>query len=423
MEIQLSSTEALRKGRPLPIRLINAAGRAASRLGVRAPSLDEGALLAAARKETGLGDFGSDSFRPGLRKLIESLEGEAALNAIGRLAARGQLVGLLAGRLRLVEHRQRHPELADEEIRRPLFVLGLPRTGTTILYGLLAQDPAHRSPLSWEVAFPCPPPETATYDTDPRIEQTERQLGQIERLVPGFNAVHPMGARLPQECVAMLAVHFHSIQFMASYNVPSYGEWLVRQDMRPAYRFHREFLQHLQSRYPGERWVLKTPAHLSTIDALLEEYPDAMLVQTHRDPVDVIASVGSLECMLRSATSDDIDPHYVGRQQLELWSRILRRGMAARDRLPEPDRVFCDVHFADLLADPIDCVRRIYDHFGLELTGEADQRMRRFLADHAQDKHGVHRYTLETFGLSAEEVSRQFQDYCERHSIKPRLSP
>jgi len=409
---------SLRPRHPFPIRAINAAGRTAARLGLRFPRLDGEGLLAAARKETGLDDFGPDSFRPGLRELLASLERDAALTAIGRAVARGQILSLLSNRLRLIDHRNRHSELADEEIRRPLFVLGLPRTGTTILYGLLAQDPAHRSPLSWEVSFPCPPPEPATYATDARIAQTDQQLGQLDRLAPGFKAIHSMAAELPQECAAIFAYEFLSIQFEATFDVPSYQAWLDEQDMRPAYRFHRSFLQHLQSRHPGERWVLKTPGHLPAIDALLDVYPDAMIVQTHRDPLEVMASVSSLECILRGAVSDDIDPHAVGRQQVALWSQILRRGTAARDRAKgESDRFF-DVHFADLLADPIDCVKRIYAHFSLPLTPEAEERMRRFLADNARDKHGVHHYTLETFGIDPAEAGRHFEEYCERFQVK-----
>jgi len=175
--------EAPRPHRPPSIRLVNALGRAASGLGLRLPSLSEESLLRAAEEATGLADFGPSGFRPGLHQLLASLERDAALNSIGRIFARGQIVDLLANRLRLLEHRKRHPDLANQRVERPLFVLGLPRTGTTILYGLLAQDPAHRSPLSWEVGFPCPPPRGETYHDDPRIGQMDRQLDQLRRCV------------------------------------------------------------------------------------------------------------------------------------------------------------------------------------------------------------------------------------------------
>jgi len=412
---------SLRPDHPLPIRAINAAGRLAARLGRRIPSLDEAALLAAARAQTRLDDFGPDGFRDGLRELLHSLETEAELTTLGRISARGQILGLLTNRLQLVDHRKRHPELAGEEIRRPLFVLGLPRTGTTILYGLIAQDPAHRSPLTWEVAFPCPPPEIASYDSDPRIARTDEQFEQLKRLAPGFDSIHPMAARLPQECVAIFAHDFKSVQFEAAFDVPSYQEWLEAQDMAPTYRFHREFLQHLQSRCPGERWVLKTPGHLSSIDALLAEYPDAMIVQTHRDPLAVIGSVSSLECILRGAVSDAIDPHAIGRQQVALWSRQIAVAMKTRRETHCVDS-FYDVHFHGLLADPIECVKKIYAHFALALSDEAEARMRAFLADNARDKHGVHRYALADFGIDPRRAARHFDAYYEEFGI-PRSEP
>jgi hypothetical protein len=409
--------EAPRPHRPLPIRAINAAGALTSRLGLRLPSLREQDLLDAARKQSGLGDFGHDGFRAGLHELLESLEREAQLSTIGRTMARGQILSTLVNRLQLVEHRKRHPEIAQQQIERPLFVLGLPRTGTTILYGLLAQDPAHRSPMSWEVACPCPPPRPETYESDSRIERMDRELEQLRKLAPGFDAIHPMAARLPQECVAITAMDFHSVQFGASYNVPSYEEWLFEQDLRPSYRWHYRFLQHLQSEYARERWVLKSPGHLPFIDVLLEIYPDAMIVQTHRDPLDVLASVSSLECVLRNAASDAVDPLELGRQQVALWSHTLERGMAQRKLATQHADQFCDVHFPDLLADPLACVRQIYQHFDLELGEEAEKRMSHFLEDNRRDKHGTHQYTLETFGIDPLRDARGFDAYCERYGV------
>jgi hypothetical protein len=410
--------QAARPRHPLPARAINAAGGALARLGLSAPSLRAQGLLRAARRKTGLDDFGEPGFREGLERLLESLEGEARLTTLGRLIARGQLSSLLETRLRLVDHRRRHPELARQPVRAPLFVLGLPRTGTTILHALLAQDPAHRAPLSWEVAFPCPPPEREAAPTDPRIRATDRQLEQLERLAPSFDAIHPMGALLPQECVAILALEFQSLQFQASYRVPSYQRWLDARDLRPAYRFHREFLQHLQSVGPPLRWVLKTPGHLPALETLLEVYPDALLVQTHRDPLEVLASVSSLECTLRGAASDAIDPVEIGSEQVELWAGLLERGMQARRRAAAEERFF-DLHFGDLLADPLAAVRRIYAHFGLELAPAAAGAMQRFLDDNPRDKHGVHRYALESFGIDAAVARERFAGYYERFGVAP----
>ncbi len=381
-------------------------------------SLDEESVLEEASRATGLHDFGPDSFRPGLRKLIEALEGEAALSPMGRAAAHRQIVGHLSTRLRILDHRKRHPEVAVEEIRRPLFVIGLPRTGTTVVYGLLAEDPAHRAPLSWEVSSPCPPPEAETYETDPRIEESERAFEGLRQLNPEFAAIHPIGARLPQECILIHVVDFHSVQFEVSYSIPSYQEWLERQDMRPTYRFHRWFLQHLQSRCRRERWVLKSPAHLMALDVLLDEYPDAMIVQTHRDPVQVAGSVSSLHYALRKMSTESIDPRDVGRQQVDLWSRLLPRAMAVRDGKPQLADRFFDLRYEDIVLDPLDCVRRIYAHFGLQLSATAEERMERFLMENPRDKHGTHRYALEMFGIDAEKTAERFAAYSERFGFR-----
>lgn len=408
--------------RPPPLRVANALGRALSRVGWRGISLDEERLLDLARRQTKLDDFGEESFRPGLRKLLESLERDAKLNPFGRFFARRQLVELLGHRLQLVDHRNEHPQVALQEIRRPLFVMGLPRTGTTLLYGLLAQDPAHRAPLSWEVDQPCPPPETATYHGDPRIESTEKRMEQLRQLAPGFQEIHPVGSLMPQECIVITASEFMGIRFEMCFDVASYQEWMVDQDMVPAYRWHRRFLQHLQSRCPGERWVLKSPGHLGPVEALLETYPDALVVQTHRDPLRVIPSVSSLEYCARGIASDAVDPVSIGRQQLRLWSTLLEQGMAARERLSDRAGQFLDLHFHEIVADPLACVRRIYHHFELELTPAAEERMRAFLVDSPRAGHGVHDYSLERFGLDAAEVSQTFKRYGERFGVRPEPS-
>ncbi len=216
----------------------------------------------------------------------------------------------------------------------------------------------------------------------------------------------------------MTALDFHSIQFSTTYRLPSYENWLFEQDLRPAYRFHREFLQHLQSTYARERWVLKSPGHLAAIDALLHVYPDALIVQTHRNPLDVLTSASSLHCVLRGAASDAIDPIEVGREQVELWSRVLRRGLEQRERVPDRAARFFDVRFPELLADPLDCVRRIYTHFDLELTTEAQQRMARFLGANTRDKHGTHRYAPETFGIDPVRDAQHFEEYDCRFGLE-----
>jgi hypothetical protein len=392
-------------------------GRLAARVAGKLPRLDEASLLHAARRSTGLADFGPERYRAGLRALLASLESDGELNVMGRIMARAQVVHALSVRLRLVEHRRRRPELSGVRIERPLFVLGLPRTGTTFLYGIIAEDPAHRSPSSWEIADPLPPPERVSYERDPRIARTDRDLDQFRKLVPGIDGIHPMGARLPQECLVIMAYDFHSLQFELCFNTPSYEAWYLTQDLRPTYRFHREFLQIIGSRAPGERWVLKSPQHLASLDALLAEYPDALIVQTHRDPVKVLPSVSSLHYALRAATSDALDARAIGDEQRLLWSEALSRAVKVRDRLPQHASQFIDVQFQEILKDPMTVVRRIYRHFEMPLTDEAKRRMTAFIASNPRDKHGTHRYNAAMFGLDADRIRRDFAGYYQRFDV------
>jgi Sulfotransferase family len=395
---------------PLPIRALNA-----TRL--RWPRLDEAALLARARRATGLDDFGDPWFRTPLRALLASLEGEAALTPFGRLIARADLVRLLGNRLRMTDVLARNPAITGAPVARPLFVVGLPRTGTSILHELLAQDPANRVPMSWEVMHPYPPPERATYTSDARIAAVEKHLAGVDRVLPGFKAMHPMGAELPQECVALTAHDFASMLFSTTHRVPTYQAWLDAADLRPVYASHRRQLQYLQWRCPAEHWVLKSPGHLWALDALLREYPDAQIVQTHRDPLKVVASLSSLVATLRGMASDAIDRAGIGAEWTVRLADGLARATAVRDRWPASAPAPFDVQFAELLRDEIGMVRRIYAHVGRSLSAEAERRMRAFLAANPRDKHGAHRYTLADAGLDAAAERARYAAYQQRFAV------
>jgi hypothetical protein len=405
--------------RPLPIRTFNAVGRVLAARGIRPFDLGEETLLRMASRATRLDDFGDEAYRSALAKLLESLEADGRLTLFGRYFARRQLLELLEQRLRLRDWRKRHPEVEQQKIRTPLFILGLPRTGTTLLYGLLGEDPANRVPMSWEVDFPCPPAEAETYATDPRIEQTEKRFEQLRQLAPGFQAIHPIGALMPQECIVLTAPEFLSVRFEMCFDVAGYQQWLPSQDMAPAYRYHHDFLQHLQSRYACERWVLKSPGHLGPIDALFDRYPDAMVVQTHRDPARVIPSVSSLEFSMRQVASDDVDPIRLGKQQLFIWTKLLEQGMEARKRHPERESRILDLHMREIVTDPIGTIRRIYQHFDLELRPEVEDRMRGYVAAHPKAEHGVHRYGLEAFGLDPDSIAAASKGYSEHFGVEP----
>jgi hypothetical protein len=394
---------------PRAVRVINAVGSLAGRFGLEA-SLDPGSLLAAARKSTGLDDFGSYDFHEGLLRLTSALEHEAQLTALGRVAARKRLVGLLETRLRLVD---RLPTVKDEVIARPIFVLGLPRTGTTVLYGMLAANPAMRSPASWEVSRPFPAPT----GVDPaRVALMDKDFDGFRRIAPGIDHIHPLGSFLPQECLALQAPQFMSYEFPTTFPVPSYWAWLREQDLAPAYAFEKQFLQHLQSGgHRGEHWILKTPCHLMWLDALLEVFPDALLVHTHRNPTTVLASVSSLMASMRSAMSDHIDPVAIGREQLDAWTWGMERVMQVRARVPD-ERVV-DVHYEDTVAKPIQTVERVYEHLGLPYTDEVAAQVQAYLGANQKDKHGSHSYSLEEFGLDRAEVDAAFASYRERFGV------
>lgn len=402
---------------PLPVRALNAAGGALRAVGVPVVRLDRASLMARARRATGLEDFGDPWFEQPLAVLLEALEREAALHTLGRVIARTDLTRLLENRLRMTDVAKRHPEIAAAPVARPLVVVGLPRTGTSILHELLAQDPANRVPMTWEVMHPFPPPERHTYHSDPRIAALDKHLSGVDRLLPEFKKMHPMGAQLPQECVALTAHDFASMIFSTTHRVPSYQAWLDRADLRPVYASHRRQLQYLQWRCPAEHWVLKSPGHLWALDALLAIYPDACVVQTHRDPLKVVASLASLVATLRLMGSDDIDRAAIGREWTAYLAEGLRRAAAVRDRWPAAAPPPFDMQFGEFLRDEIGMMRRIYTHFGRDLSDLAETRMRRFLAHNPKDKHGAHRYTLADAGLDAAAERARYAAYQTRFGV------
>lgn len=407
--------------RPFGVKVINFIGRSANAMGMQPIALDEDSLINRAIKKAGSSDFGGDGFREGLRRFLASAESEAELTLLGRLMVQGYVTDNLVNRLKLTEWRKQHDAVAKEKIVAPLFIVGLPRTGTTILHGLLEQDPTNRSPLSWEVQFPVPPATPETWETDPRIAEHQKILDQLFKLVPGFAAMHPMGATMPQECVAVFTMCFMSEQLQVQFNVPSYQAWLDEQDMRPTYEFHRHFLQHAQSGgVQGGRWVLKSPAHLHLIETLLDVFPDARIVHTHRDPIKVCASAASLTATLRGASTDAIDLHEIGRQQLDWWAKLIGSSLEQRRRLRHKSEQFFDVKMSETVSDPLDVVRRMYAHFDYPLTDEVEARMLAFMKENTRDKHGSHTYTPEDFGIDPEHDRAPFQEYIDYFGLAER---
>jgi hypothetical protein len=264
----------------------------------------------------------------------------------------------------------------------------------------------------WEVRSPSPPTRD---DEKRRIQRATQSCNFFNWLVPTFRYVHTVGAEVPQECVSLMTPTFLSDQFDAMYYVPSYRTWFFQQDLRPAYEYHRRFLQHLQFRRTARRWILKAPTHMFAMPALQSVYPDALFVQTHRTPIDAMASVSSLVTILRSAFSDAVDSITVSREAIHYWSETMKKFLRERDRLAN-NRI-CDIQFDEIRREPIRAVRRIYEYFGWSLSCEAERRMRVLVAGQAKRQSANHRYDLSQFGSSAGDVLSVFPAYCQRFGL------
>src|SRR5215471_1100438 len=383
-----------------------------------APGLVTAQLIEIACEKTGLDDFGPESFRPGLDRLVDGLEHEARLNEVGEAVAPTTVLGHLTNRLQVTDWQRRHPEMAAADVTPPIVMIGMGRTGSTILHDLFGQDPANRVPRTWEVDHPCPPPEAATYETDPRIAESQAGIDLAYEVRPELRSMHPMGARLGQECIVITGGEFASAIFNSQYQLPAYLRWVTSEaDMAPAYRWHRQFLQLLQWRNPGGRWVLKTGAHLWALSALMAEYPDALVVQTHRDPLRIIASLSSLFAVVQATASDGVSMADVAAQWADPVLDALDRSVTAReDGTVRADHVV-DVHYGEFIADPFRTIRSIYDGLGAELTPDAEAGMRRFLEENRADKHGAHEYSFADTGLDPDNVRERARRYVEYFDV------
>jgi hypothetical protein len=396
---------------PLPVRVLNKGGQWFDRVAPRSLCWSAAELIETAKRRTGVHDFGGGEFFEPLSRLLESCYRDGRLNLIGKIALRADIIHTLDNRLLLQRDRHDCATIAAQPIRKPVFIVGLPRSGTTVLHILLAADPANRTPLTWEVMSPSPPTELHRQE---RIARARNNLSKLRWLAPTFETVHTMDADLPQECVSLMSPSFLSDQFDTMYNVPSYRAWFLKQDLRPAYEFHRRFLQHLQERDPRQRWVLKAPAHMFGAGSLLSVYPDACFIQTHRNPIDALASVSSLIAILRAVFSDHIDPIQIGRDATDYWSEAITNFGRAREQLA-PDRVL-DLDYRDIRRDPIGVVHHVYRHFNWPLPNEIEQRMRAALARQSVSRaHGSHRYDPSQFGIDSND---SFAGYSERFGLE-----
>lgn len=403
--------------RRLPIRLALQTANVLKRCGLPEPEFTVDSVIRSAQRMAGLTDFGGDeSFREPMKILLEDYAAETRYGYLGRCMARQRCVGLASNRLLIQDELRRFPEIREERITRPLFVLGLPRTGTTLLNNLLAQDPNCRPLLTWEAFGPSISAKEEKRRVDPRIQRAKWLVWAIYYAAPQMRAAHPMDPLGPEECLGLLASTFVSV-FLAE--GPRYRDWLMtlgREETSAAYRHYKQQLQALQRRRSGEHWILKSPAHLYAIDGLIDVFPDACIVQTHRDPIEVVPSGCSMSAMVQGILYENFDLHQFGAYYVETLLKCLDRSAKARDSIA-PERFF-DLQFEELMQDPLGCVHRIYEHFGYELSAEMETRMQRLMKENPRHKHGVHRYDLTQFGLQADAIRREFAPYCERFQIQ-----
>jgi Sulfotransferase family len=401
--------------RSRPLLALNWVGERLRRRGMALPSLSPSSVTKAASKLAGSEDFGTDSFREPLDVFLRSCEDEAQLTAFGRILVSKMLASALGNRIELHRWSLEHPEVREERIESPWVIVGLPRTGTSVLSMLLGLDPVARPLLQWEAAHPIPPPSLEDAAEDPRIARTSKDLEGLMKLNPPLRAMHPFGATLAEECVALFMYDVRTLALETQAHVPSYARWLEQTDMTPAYAQHRLALQTLQSRQPTERWILKTPNHLWHLDALLSAYPDARVIWTHRDPGPVVTSLASLANAGQRILTSRTDP----RPAAEEWKRkcafALNAAMSFDDRA---DAAWCQhLHYDELMADPVDAVRGLYRHFGEEVGSLHTRRMRAFLEHRPPDLFGRHRYDPADFGWTYAGLDTEFADYVERYRI------
>jgi hypothetical protein len=359
--------------------------------------LEAGELIATAVRNTGLEDFGADDWREPFAVLLEAIDREADLNLFGRIWTRQDLLLFLETRLRIEAAYRANPEIDDEVIDRPVFVTGLPRSGTSILFEVLAQDPQFMAPANWEFVLPCPPPAAATYREDPRVPRAHELISQPGRVAPTFQAMHELGAWIPNECGVAFRMSFRSQHLAATFQVPTYSAWLYAADQRPAYAHYRRLLKLLQWRNPRHHWLLKSPEHQSYLPTLFEVFPDARVIVTHRDP---LRAQGSVTNVLGTFYWMRSDQPFDAQAFEEL---LTPEGTAARlDSMIDwiesgriPSAQLAHSRYADLMRSPLAALERLYAAMGATLSGEARAAVERYLAQKPQHKFGAHRYEVD----------------------------
>lgn len=376
--------------------------------------LDEAALMAEAIAATGLDDWGADaSWRKGLAIFLDATEAMDPPEVL-RADVRQRVLHHLTTRLRLVDDAKRFPAIEAQAIERPLVVIGLPRTGTTITYDLITHDPTARAPREWEWFIPWPAPEEATFDSDPRIAAVTAMQDHWLDHAPELRSIQRFDCTQPGECNHGMSHHFAGTNFWAELGVPKHAQWVIDEVPEGLYRTHKRLLQQFQWKGPKGRWVLKSPNHLFDLQGLLGEYPDAGLIWTHRDPVSTFSSLASMVYGFQKAVGSTQTKGAIGRQVMELWIEAMQRGTKVRAENPDVEARIIDLAHRDVVHDPIGAVKRIYERFAIPFTAEFEAAIGRFLAD-SPSRLGKHKHSAEEFGIDPDEVHERLADYYARY--------
>jgi hypothetical protein len=381
--------------RPEWVTRINAEGAV---LGDGVVPLDSNSLLATARANTGLTVFGDsdpdDHWRAHFEVLIGAIDKEAELNLLGRLLTRSDLLVYLQNRLQVTDWYRRHPEIDDEAIRQPVFIVGLPRSGTTILHEVLAQDEQFRYVKKWEALFPCPPPEESSYSSDPRIQRGHDLITIQDRISPEWKSMHDVGGELPVECIEFTTSSFLSEMFTASFQIPTYQQYLQKADIAETYRWHKRMLKLLQWRFRRPHWLFKGCNHEPYLPQLLKTYPDARIILTHRDPIKAVSSVVSVQGTIFGFRTEDPfrGNSYENWLRMDLVAAMLNQRIAWIEDGTLPRGQFASIRFSDFSSNPVPALRALYRDLGLTLTADAEVKMQRYLERKPRGVFGVHSY-------------------------------
>ena len=370
---------------------------------------------ATARAYTGLEDFGPDDYREGLGALLRAMDSDIRFTPMGREFGAGTVIGILAARLHTQEGWKSHPDCLKQPIRRPLIITGIPRTGTTALHKLLSLDPQFQGLEHWLADTPMPRPPREQWADNAHYQATVAGLDAFFRAAPEMRAAHEMTAHEVDECLEVLKQSFVTNRFSSGWHVPSYDEWFLQQSERASYGRYANVLR-LIGAGDQRRWLLKNPGHIAQLDVLLEVFPDACVVQTHRDPVKALPSLCSVLAMSRKVLEgDSVRTLQIGQRECRYWADAVTRAAEVRRRYPSSQ--FFDVHHRRFHADPLRVVDELYSHFGIELTAEVAASMRAWLDAHPADRLGIHRYTPEQFALDPAEIRESFKAYVQRFDV------